>query len=355
LTAAGKKLSFKYVLGAHVIKFTLKKEQLLNRLIKWLVILGAVAYVPSIYACVKENLVILGVIDTAAYLFMLFVFLYPRASFRLRLLSTVFITLLLGAAVLFQTGTSGAGHVWLICSVFIAALFGKIPIMVKTILITQLVMIVYAVLNEVGVIDHDASVISIAAISANMLIVSVALSLVTHFLLSALQEEIGEQEKTLQLLDHRVRNNLQTIESLVHLNDTQPDTPSVLSRRIHAISEANKLVLSNPSALFVDLGTLLRTISDARSVSIFIQKGIQVSPEKLTEIVVGLSDLLEMLKPFGPLQVTVEDTVRIHTASELPNPESLLARTNESVFIQHWAVFYENADGADELLVTIPV
>jgi len=338
-----------------VIKFTLKKEQLLNRLIKWLVILGAVAYVPSTYACVKENLVILGVIDTAAYLFMVFVFLYPRASFRLRLLSTVFTTLLLGAAVLFQTGTSGAGHLWLICSVFIAALFGKISFMIMTILMTQAVIAGYAMLNEVGLIAHDASIMGIAVIGANMLLVSIALSLVTHFLLSFLQEEIGEQEKTLQLLDHRVRNNLQTIESLVYLNDIQLGTPSALSRRIHAISEANKLVLSNPSALFVNLGTLLRTISDPRSVSIFIQKEVQVSPEKLTEIVVGLNDLLEMLKPFGPLQVTVEDTIRIHTASELPNPESLLARTNESVFIQHWAVFYENAAGADELLVTIPV
>ena len=152
-----------------------KQKQILSSFLKFLVLLGGIAYVPSLAACIKGNLYLLAVIDTLAYAIILLVTFCKRFSYRVRLWITVLVTLCIGVAVFFTTGNDGAGHLWLICSVVISSLFGSLRIVVFTIIISELAMLVYGVTIYFGLIDSTTTTISLIAISSNLLVISIAL------------------------------------------------------------------------------------------------------------------------------------------------------------------------------------
>ena len=339
---------FRKILQVNV--FESRKEQLLNSLLKWMVLLGFVAYVPSLIAALYQGLYALALIDSAAYFAVAAIFFSKKASHRLRLISTVFITLLIGAAVLFATGTEGAGHVWLLCSVFIAALFGRKSVTIIAIVLTQLVMISYLVIGALGLINHSFSIIGITAISSNLLLISITLSIITHNLLKSLRLEIDRQEKVLDLLHHRVKNNLQSLESLVSVSAGQAPADSHLSRRVQALSAANELLLSDPLEATVALEELLRVISHPSHIKIVGESSMKIPPERITEIAMGLSDLFEALAPVKPLEIEIHHSLlKIRPKSRI-SAELLQGVQDENSLIPSGWLELSSTEASDEML-----
>ncbi|MFP4705719.1 MAG: hypothetical protein ACLFMV_13010 [Spirochaetaceae bacterium] len=198
----------------------------MNSLLKWILILGAVAYVPSLIAAIVDKLYVVALVDTIVYVTLLILFFCPRTGYHVRLFGTVIGALILGAVALFETGTDGAGHIWLLCGVFIAALFGRAALVVIAIVVTQLVFATYGFLVVGDVIDHGTPVTALFAVAANMLVVSIVLAAVTHGLLRYLQRAMSSQETTLKLLDHRIRNNLRPLRALLHWTLRYTDVPA---------------------------------------------------------------------------------------------------------------------------------
>ena len=333
--------------------FETRKELLFNKLLKAIVILGAIAYVPSMLACIIERLYLLAAVNTLAYGLLLFVLLQKRIRYYDRLGITVLTTLGIGAAVLLETGTDGAGHIWLLCAVFIAALFGRKGIIVTAIVLTQGTMLLYALLASTGVLRHQPSMVSVAAISANLLLISIVLSLVTNSLLKALKEEIESQERILRLLHHRVKNNLQVVESLISLEQKENDRSPALSRRIRAVSAANDLLLSDHELEFVELRELLRVLFSPRSIKIEGEASLSLPAEQLTEIAVGLSDLMEILLEAGPLTVSIGGSVSIRGEKPMPEGKLLLSRAAESLVPAGWLKECEDMDSPGKLILHI--
>ena len=300
----------------------MRKSQLLDSLLRWVAVAGAIAYLPSLYASLISGLHLLAFIDTVGYLAVLLIVVNRRAGYQVRLFTMVGLSLFLGAAVLFSTGNDGAGHLWLLCAVFIAALFGSRSIIVLAIVTTQAVMILYLALIAGGVLGFSESAVSIVAISANMLLISMALAFVTLRLLRSLRDELARQEEVLRHLHHRVRNTLQTVESLIGIEAETEDGAERSGRRIRAVLSANELIVDEILSEKVDLGELLRVISPAR-VAIETRVPYRIAAERCVEIAVGFSDLLAVLEPYGPIELTIEDSVRVRTAKPLPEPEKL--------------------------------
>lgn len=288
-----------------------EKEYLLNTLLRWMVILGGIAYVPSVIASVKMQLYGLAAVDTAVYLFLALIFISPGSGFRLRLFSSVSGALLIGAVVLFATGTEGAGHVWLLFAVFIAALFGSNRYSVIVVAATQAVMVSFCILNYLGIIDQPGSVVAMIAISSNMLLISITISLITTVLLRALQREIDSQEGTLRLLHHRVKNNLQSIQSLVSIAGQPGAETDHLGRRIEAVAEANKLLLADSRRASVSLSELLRLIAPAGQTDIEETESGEILPEQLNEIAVGFSDLFYLLREADRIRISLNEKIEI--------------------------------------------
>jgi two-component sensor histidine kinase len=333
--------------------FETRKELLLNNLLKAIIYLGAIAYVPSMFACIMEKLYLLALVNTLGYTLLLIVLLRKRVPYSVRLYTTVLTTLGIGAAVLIETGTDGAGHIWLLCAVFIAALFGRIGIIVTTVLLTQGTMLLYGLLAAAGFLRHQPHMVSVAAISANMLLISIVLSLITHSLLKALRGEIDSQEKVLRLLHHRVKNNLQIVESLISLEDRENDRSPTLERRMRAVSVANELLLADHDLKFVELRELLRVLFSPKKVTVEGEEPLLLPAEQLTEIAVGLSDLIDILYEAGPLTVSIDSAVRIRGARPMPERELFMSRAAESLIPAGWIEDCEDMDSTGKLTLHI--
>jgi len=302
-----------------------RKEQLLTTLLRAMVILGAIAYVPSIFAALREELFILALIDTLAYILIALAVFYPKTSYHVRLFLTIFVLLLMGGAVFMYTGTEGAGFIWLLCAVVISALFGKVTGIVISIAVSEGIMILYGIFVYHDIIDQETTMIGLIAIAANFLLIAITLSLITYQLLKVLKEELDLREELLQFLDHRVKNNLQTIESLIAIEGGTSSASERLSRRVSAISAANELFMSDPSDPEVDLFDLIRGMLRAGIDTVEGEGKILLSPERITEIAVGLSDIIHGLTPYGPIKIAL---------AALQSSESLGARVTVELDIQ---------------------
>ena len=295
-----------------------KKTAILSEMLKWMTIFGSLAYIPSLIACMYEELYLLAVIDTVCYAALLGTFV-AKTSHLFRFISVLVISLILGGTVLIITGTDGAGHLWLLFAVFVAALFGRLPAIIITICFTQLILLSYAALNYFGFIRHDASLASMLAISSNMLIISSTLALIVHYLLESLSKELGQREGLLRLLRHRIMNNMQTMESLISLENHGPYRTGELSRRIQTLSMANNLLLGENGYSGVDLVEILRLIDGNCRIEVTeTARQIRISAEQLTEVTIGFSDLITMLKPYAPFHIVIGESVKLETGKDLP-------------------------------------
>ena len=292
-----------------------RKERLLTTLLRAMALLGAVAYVPSMYACLQEELYVLAGIDSLAYVIIIFAVFYPNTSYQVRLFITVSILLLVGGAVFFYTGTEGAGYIWLLCAVVISALFGKLAAVIASIIISEAFMILYGVAAHLQLISKTTSYIGLIAIAANYLLIAIVLSLITFHLLKVLKEELDARESLLNFLHHRVKNNLQTVESLIALDHGSTRSTEQLSVRVAAISAANELLMANPAKHEVDLYELLRGMLRPGIDSLKGEGLVLLPPERITEISVGLSDVVESLKPIGPLEIELGKSRSIQSSA----------------------------------------
>ena len=299
----------RFQLGLTTLKFVTileqRKEQLLTTLLRAMVVLGAVAYVPSMFAALKEELFTLAIIDTLAYLIIALAVFYRKTSYQVRLFLTVFVLLLMGGAVFMYTGTEGAGFIWLLCAVVISALFGRVTGIVVSIAVSEVIMVLYGIFVSHGIINQSTTMVGLFAIAANFLLIAITLSLITYQLLKVLKDELEVREDLLQFLDHRVKNNLQTIESLIAIERGSTADHERLSRRVSAISAANELFMTDPSEPEVDLFDLMRGMLRAGIDSVEGEGKILLSPERITEIAVGLSDIIHGLTPYGPVKVAL--------------------------------------------------
>ncbi|ADK82866.1 histidine kinase dimerization/phosphoacceptor domain -containing protein [Sediminispirochaeta smaragdinae] len=286
------------------------REAILNQLLKSVTLWGLLAYIPSMYASLKEGLYVLAFIDTLIYAILALIILHPKMPYRFKLIVIVSITLILGAVVLFQTGNKGAGYIWLLFSVVISALFGTRRGIAASITASLIILIFYFLLGRSGIISGRHTAVEITVITSNLMLVSIILAMIIQRLLTILQNELEEKDTLLQLLHHRVKNNLQMVDSLISLNSESKDqtevTLAALSSEISAISAANEILLSNPGKKEFELSDIVRALCRADHDEVFGNGILTASPEQITEIAVGIADLLSQLGRTTDLSIRVE-------------------------------------------------
>lgn len=285
-----------------------RQEQLLNKMLQTLALIGMVAYLPSLYATIMEQLYILALFNTLAYLLILLSVFLPNLSYKKRLSLVVLMLLGLGSIVLYYTGNDGAGHIWLLCAVVVSSLFGETRVIVLSIIISNLSYFAIFLLSSLGYGGSILSLNSYLAISSNMLIISISLSVITYHLLKMLKQEIIEREELLRFLHHRVNNNLQTIQSLIELNEYSgaEEGWAPLKKQIAAISAANELMLTAEPDRSYEIATLLRSVVRQGVDRVKGEAVIVNKPEQLVELAVGVGDLIEKQGTLNPLSFIIE-------------------------------------------------
>jgi hypothetical protein len=273
------------------------KAEILDRLVRAVAIAGIVAYVPSIYACFEARLWALAFVDSAALAAFIAASRSRRMGHSSKLALLVGASLAIAAAVLYATGPFGAGYVWLLCALFSAALLGSTRILVATTALAISVLGAYGLLIGLGRAPHGQPLLTILVVAANLAVAGALVSLTARRLVRglgvaledekllaarlqeeletaraadlALRAEIEAKEALLKELNHRVRNNIQVVTSLIRLDAPRRDegqrgAPEAcreeaargMERRLRALAVANELFLADPQAASVELRAL---------------------------------------------------------------------------------------------------
>ncbi|MBL8968021.1 MAG: sensor histidine kinase [Spirochaetaceae bacterium] len=270
------------------------KLKILDQLLRFLAVAGGIAYLPSLYASVVTGLWYLALIDTLGYGAILAGALSRRFGFRTKLAVLVGSNFAIAAAVLAATGPYGAGYIWLICSVFCAALLGSRGYVIAALLLAAAVYTAYAALVLARILPFDQAWVSFLALGSNLALICLLLATAARRILAsleglalerkaladrlaaeleterridaALREEIEAKESLLKELHHRVSNNLQVVLSLISIESAAPvpgpEAVARLARRVRALSFANSALLSSPEAATLDLHPLVTSVAE---------------------------------------------------------------------------------------------
>ncbi|GAB1484103.1 hypothetical protein MASR2M78_29200 [Treponema sp.] len=195
---------------------------------------------------------------------------------------------MLGIVVLINTGARGAGYIWLMTGIFLAAIFGSRLLSILSIGTSVLALLLYAFFLSRGFPAYGGEPLSILIIASNILALCITLSVVLRSiqksLSSSLQKQKGlalrlegelsdmkiirdklrsslaEKDALLQEVNHRVNNNMQMIMSLMALDEDGRGRSQSLSLRIRALSAANEIIHLDAHVVGANLADIIQAI-----------------------------------------------------------------------------------------------
>lgn len=282
---------------AHTDIVHMFETQILTSLIRWFSVFGLIALVPSMIAAYVNSLWVVLVVNAAVYLLLLILALTEAFSHKTRAALVIAGTATVGVVVLFYTGQEGAGFMWLMASVIFTAGFASSRTTYLTVTLLVILTIGYAIAVTTGLVESDLSGPIVIVIGANVLVVVTASTHVVTQLVSRLRRLTSHQTRLLgQLsdelqqnmeiqrslrrtledkraglheLDHRVRNNIQVMMSLVSIgeHDTSDAAFRKLRLRMEPMATVQQLVDPAGDAMHVDVAVLIfRTFQKVHSV-----------------------------------------------------------------------------------------
>ncbi|MBP7263596.1 MAG: sensor histidine kinase [Spirochaetia bacterium] len=306
--------------------FISEKNKILGALTRFLACAGIVAYAPSMYAVVHEALWPIAVIDTIAYATILLSAFHPRSTFSVKLSVLVSMSMGMGVVVLVQTGPLGAGYIWLLAASVLSALFGSKTVSVLTNTLGLLFMAVWGLALGFGWVEgYGATPLTVLIIGTSLALVEIGLTIVIRELLDKLGQSIcaqkdasdriaaelersermagdldqalAEKDSLLRELHHRVKNNLQTVLSIMGMADMEdPNVCGTVKRRIRGLAVVNELALSNHNAVTVNARELLRAVASRNTENCFPNlPAVSVTTDTSVELDTQLAGLVAIV------------------------------------------------------------
>ena len=174
------------------------KEEILAGLLRVLVIVGGIAYLPRAYLSFVSGLHVLVALDSLVYGLLIVVTLARRMRYQLRLSVLVAESLLLGAVLFFVTGPYGSGYIYLIAAIFVAALPCGRHFIAWTVAATLAIAVAYALFLAPGHPAMGQPLGTFLVTAANLVLVCLLLGIATRHLIKSL-EAANEKEVGLTL------------------------------------------------------------------------------------------------------------------------------------------------------------
>ncbi len=273
-----------------------ERSGLLSALFRFAAVAGLAAYLPGVVAGAVQGIWAIVIVDTVAYAVVVAIAFLPRIRPALQLGVLIALSLSVGIVVLVTVGPLGAGYLWILFAMVISALFGNATSISLTVVASMALMALWALALTRGIDGHGATPAVVGIIAGSLLTIGLSLSLVIHRLLrglsnsleergrladslalelrasmatrDALEEALAGKDELLRELQHRVRNNLQTIMSLLALEGDDGGRPGLerARRRVRALAVANDHFLSRPDEGKHDAWYLARAVAQALGV-----------------------------------------------------------------------------------------
>jgi two-component sensor histidine kinase len=247
------------------------REKLLIVLLRVIAAGSLVALVPSAYLALRERLWVVLVGDLFSSILIAIMALVPTIPYRAKLFTLIGLSYALGLLLLVETGLFGAGHLYIFAFVFLVALFGGRIAMLLANSLAILTHVALALAKAAGILPWEQNLSSVIVISANFILVSIALSFSAHYLVNGFARAAIEEgrmraalETMIQEIEHRVKNNLQVISSLVNLKTRTGGDPAQaiedIKTSLSAISAVHRILYRREAFYLVKIRTLVETL-----------------------------------------------------------------------------------------------
>lgn len=247
--------------------------ELLRILLKVAMIATIPALVTGLSASVVEGKYVILFADIAAYALLPAALLILPRNYRLAAGLFVYNILFLGIVLLVTVGTEGASMLWLVAAILTATLLLKPFHTVVVFLISATALILTAILLRQGSLPWSIPVPGWIAVIGSYVGIAIFLSSGVFFLLNRLADAVVREQVLNREIQHRVRNNLQLVESMISIESgaaKHQETTALLqlmSDRISAIAHSfNSLTQKNnvcyrSRTLHVDTSSLIDAIT----------------------------------------------------------------------------------------------
>jgi len=247
------------------------REKMLVDLLRVIAAAALIGYGPSVWLAVVQRLwgVLIG--DTLAVGWVICLALIPSIPYLVKVISIAVISYALGVGLILFTGPFGAGHLFIFAFVFLAALFGSIRAMVLANVLSVLTHVGFGMASYYHLVPWVQNLDSVIVISANFILVSSVLSFAAHFLIRGYAGAAQAEQNLRQMLEillkeieHRVKNNLQIISSMITMRSRSSINPAEIIEDIKeslaAISAVQQLLYREGSYYLVQAEDLMSTL-----------------------------------------------------------------------------------------------
>lgn len=217
------------------------REHLVDVLLKVIAAASLVALFPSIWLSIKERVWPVLVGDVLANAWIVILALVTSIPYRVKILTLVLLPYALGVLLLLVTGPFGAGHLYIFAFVFFAAIFGNRRSIILANLLAILTHILFALGKAYDLLPWEQGLDSVIVVSSNFVLVSLVLSFSAHYLVSHYASAAAEErsmrrelETLLHEIEHRVKNNIQVVSSIVNIKARSGADPAGVLEEIKA-------------------------------------------------------------------------------------------------------------------------
>jgi signal transduction histidine kinase/ActR/RegA family two-component response regulator len=171
------------------------RSGMLRAILRTFVVLGAVAYVPSLWLSVRERLWAIAVADTVVYAAVIYLHLARESSDRWRAGGMLAVTYLLSVTLLAVLGPFGAGELWLFAFPILAGALIGVRAAIAALGLNLVTLAAFAValpvLARTAPVWADRSLAGWVAISVNFLLLDTVVTLSIAMLVSRLDQALA--------------------------------------------------------------------------------------------------------------------------------------------------------------------
>ncbi len=257
------------------------------------VALGMAAYIPSVWLSLKEDLIIVAVIDTAVYLYLLYLFFSRRLTYQFRAVNVTILCYLVGLILLWVIGPFGAGPVWLFAFPVLAGILLDYKSTVITLFINALTIVSLGGLIWAGIwtgshVPAENTVSKWVVIFLNFITLNAASAISITAIIDGLKSALVEEE--------RLRKNLQDNQKeLKKVNQTLKT--EIIERKS---SETKRIFLQNQ----LEQSQKLESVGQ-------LAGGIAHDFNNMLGVILGYGEeLLHALRPTDPLREYAQEILQ---------------------------------------------
>jgi two-component sensor histidine kinase len=261
------------------------KYSLISRIMIITSVIGTAAAAASVWLSLREHLYLLAVVDLLALLVFCCLAFIKRIPYPVKVYATIALCFLLSAFLFVYTGPHGAGYIYLFAGIIMTSLFRSLQETILANILAVLLLFANYLLLRTRHLGWDYNPLALVITGVNFFTIAVFVSVGGVFLVrglekyirtstvlrNQLQKELEIKDVLIREIEHRVKNNLQVISSLVNIRARNSDDPArtlnEIQNSIQALSVVHQLLYRRESSQSLSLallvGELLKRFADA--------------------------------------------------------------------------------------------